>query len=54
MEIIGRLVAKLQGWFARYKAELAYAEASDRRRPAIEIEWSGAMIGNLRRRLPGS
>ena len=50
MEVIRRFVAQLQRWFARYRAELEYAEARDRRRPAIEIEWNGAMIGDLRRR----
>jgi hypothetical protein len=50
MEVIGSLVEHLQRWFARYKTELAYAEARDRRRPPAEIEWNGVMIGEVRRR----
>jgi hypothetical protein len=51
MEVIGSLIERLQRWFARYKAELEYAEAKDRRRPTLaEIEWNGAMVGDLRRR----
>jgi hypothetical protein len=50
MEVIGSLVEHLQRWSARYKTELAYAEARDRRRPPAEIEWNGAMIGDVRRR----
>jgi hypothetical protein len=50
MEIIQSVIEHLQRWFARHKAELAHAEARDRRRPAIEMEWNGAMVGDLRRR----
>jgi hypothetical protein len=50
MEIIGSLIERLQRWFARYRAELVYPEARDRRRPIAEMEWNGAMIGDLRRR----
>jgi hypothetical protein len=50
MEVIGSLIERLQRWFARYQAELVYAEARDRRRPIAEMEWNGAMIGDLRRR----
>jgi hypothetical protein len=50
METIGSLIEHLQRWFARYRAELVHAEARDRRRPIAEMEWSGAMIGDLRRR----
>jgi hypothetical protein len=50
MEVIGSLIERLQRWFARYKSELVHAEARDRRRPIAEIEWNGAMIGDLRRR----
>jgi hypothetical protein len=50
MEIIGSLIEHLQRWFARYRAEVTRAEARDRRRPAIEMEWNGAMVGDLRRR----
>jgi hypothetical protein len=50
MEIIGSLIERVQRWFARYRAELIHAEAGDRRRPIAEMEWNGAMIGDLRRR----
>jgi hypothetical protein len=50
METIRSLIEHLQRWFARYRAELVHAEARDRRRPIAEMEWSGAMIGDLRRR----
>ena len=49
--MIGKLFERLQRWFARYRAELEYAEARDRRRPTLaEMEWNAAMIGDLRRR----
>jgi hypothetical protein len=51
MQIIGSFIERLQRWYSRYNAELAHAEAIDRRRPSLaEIEWNGAMIGELRRR----
>jgi hypothetical protein len=50
MEVIGSLIEHLQRWFARYKTELAYADARERRKPTTEIEWNGAMVGDLRRR----
>jgi hypothetical protein len=50
MEVIGSLIERVQQWFARYRAELVYAEARDRRRPITEMEWNGAMIGDLKRR----
>jgi hypothetical protein len=50
MEMIENIIEHLQRWFARYKRELASAEAKDRRRLTIEIQWNGAMIGDLRRR----
>jgi hypothetical protein len=50
MKVIGSLIERLQRWFARYRAQLVYAEARDRRRPIAEMEWNGAMIGDLRRR----
>jgi len=34
---------------ARYKVALDSADARDRRRSTIEIEWNGEMIGDLRR-----
>ena len=50
-QVIGKLFERLQRWIARYRAELEYAEARDRRRPTLaEMEWNGAMIGDLRRR----
>jgi hypothetical protein len=48
--VIGKLFKRLQRWFARYRAELEYAEARDRRPTLAEMEWNGAMIGDLRRR----
>jgi hypothetical protein len=51
MEVIRSLIKHLQRWFARYKTELAFAEARQPRQPILaEIEWNGAMIGELRRR----
>jgi hypothetical protein len=50
MEVVGSLIERLQRWFARYRAELVYAEAKDRRRPMAEMEWNDAMTGDLRRR----
>jgi hypothetical protein len=51
MRLIGSLIEHLQRWFARYRTELAQAEASNEQRPSLtEIEWNGAMIGDLRRR----
>jgi hypothetical protein len=51
MRLIGSLIEHLQRWFARYRIELAQAEASNEQRPSLaEIEWNGAMIGDLRRR----
>jgi hypothetical protein len=50
MRLIGSLIERFNRWLARYKAALDYADARDRRRPTPEIEWNGAMIGDLRRR----
>jgi hypothetical protein len=51
MDVIGRLIERLQRWFARYRTEVTYAEAIDRRRQSLaEIEWNGATIGDVRRR----
>jgi hypothetical protein len=51
MRLIGSLIEHLQRWFARYRTELAHAEASNEQRPSLtETEWNGAMIGDLRRR----
>ena len=50
MRLIGSLIEQLKHWIARYKVALDYADAKDRRRPTIEIEWNGEMIGDLRRR----
>jgi hypothetical protein len=51
MRLIGSFIEWLQRWFARYKAELAHAEARNRRRLTLaEIEWNSAKIGDLRRR----
>jgi hypothetical protein len=50
MESIGSLIERVRRWFARYRAELVYSEARDRRRPIAEMEWNGAMIGDLKRR----
>jgi hypothetical protein len=50
MRLIGSLIDRLQRWIARYKVTLDYAHARARREPPHEIEWNGAMIGDLRRR----
>ncbi len=51
MEVVGSLIKHLQRWFVRYQTELVYAEARVRRQPTLaEIEWNGAMIGELGRR----
>jgi hypothetical protein len=50
MKLIGSLIEHLQRWIARYKVALDYADAKDQRRPTSEIEWNGAMVGDLRRR----
>jgi hypothetical protein len=50
MKLIGSLIEHLQRWIARYKVALDYADTKERRRPPPEIEWNGAMIGELRRR----
>ena len=50
MRLIGSLIEHLQRWIARYEVALDYAEAKDRRRPTLEIEWNGEMVGDLRRR----
>ena len=48
MDVIGRLIERLQRWFARYRTEVTYAEAIDRRRQSLaEIEWNGATIGDV-------
>jgi len=50
VKLIGSLIESLQRRIARYKVVLDYADDSERRRPTPEIEWNGAMIGDLRRR----
>ena len=51
MEVIDSFIERQQRWFARYRTEVTYAEARDRRRQSLaEIEWNGATIGDLRRR----
>jgi hypothetical protein len=51
MRLIGSLIEYLQRWFARYRTELTHCEATNQHRPSLaEIEWNGAMIGDLRRR----
>ena len=50
MRLIGSLIEQLKHWIARYKVVLDYADAKEGRRPAPEIEWNGAMIGDMRRR----
>jgi hypothetical protein len=51
MRLIESFIEHVQRCFARYKAELAKTKASNEQRPSIsEIEWNGAMIGDLRRR----
>jgi hypothetical protein len=51
MRLIGSFIERLRRWLARYKTELAQAEPSNQQRPLLaEIEWNGAMIGDLRRR----
>ena len=52
MQLIGRLIEHLQRRIARYKVALDSADARDRRRSTIEIEWNGEMIGDLRRQSP--
>ena len=52
MRLIGRLIEHLQRRIARYKVALDFADARDRRRSTIEIEWNGEMIGDLRRQSP--
>ncbi len=49
MRLIGRLIEHLQRRIARYKVALDSADARDRRRSTIEIEWNREMIGDLRR-----
>jgi hypothetical protein len=48
MRLIGSLIERLQLWIGRYKVALDYADAKDGRRSTPEIEWNGAMIGDLR------
>jgi hypothetical protein len=51
MRLIGSVIRHLQRWFARYKNEVVRSEASNEQLPSLaEIEWNGAMIGDLRRR----
>jgi hypothetical protein len=50
MRLVRSLIERLQRWIARYKVALDYADARERHRPTSEIEWNGAMIGDLRRR----
>ena len=50
MRLIESLIDRLQRWIARYRVALNYDGARDRRRPAPEIEWNGAMISDVRRR----
>jgi hypothetical protein len=50
MRLIQNLVDRLQRLIMRYKVTLDYADARARRGPTHEIEWNGAMIGDLRRR----
>jgi hypothetical protein len=51
MRLIGSFIEHLQRCFARCKTELAQTKASNEQRPSLaEIEWNGAMIGDLRRR----
>jgi hypothetical protein len=50
MRLIESFIEHLQRWFARYRT-LVHAEARNQHRPSLaEIEWNGAMIGDLRRR----
>jgi hypothetical protein len=48
MRLIPNLLDRLQRLIARYKVTLDYAR--ERRGPTREIEWNGAMVGELRRR----
>ena len=51
MRLIGSIIEHLQRWFTRYRTELVHAEARNQHRQSLaEIEWNGAMIGDLRRR----
>ena len=51
MRLIGSFIEHLQRWFTRYRTELVHAEARNQYRQSLaEIEWNGAMIGDLRRR----
>ena len=50
MKLIASLIEHLQRWIARDKLVSDYADARERDRPTPEIEWNGAMIGDLRRR----
>jgi len=50
MRLIESLMEQLRRWTARYKVVLDYADTRERRSPTPEIEWNGAMIGDMRRR----
>lgn len=50
MRLIESLIERLQRWITRYKVVLDYADTREQRSPTPEIEWNGAMIGDMRRR----
>jgi hypothetical protein len=50
MRLIENLIDRLQRLIMRYKVTLDYGHDRERRGLAHEIEWNGAMIGDLRRR----
>jgi hypothetical protein len=50
MRLIVGLIQHLRRWIARYNVALNYADDRERRSPASEIEWNGAMIEDLKRR----
>jgi hypothetical protein len=50
MRLIESLIEHLRRWTARYRVVLDPADDREQRRSTPEIEWNGAMIGDLRRR----
>jgi hypothetical protein len=50
MRLIQNLIDRLQRLIMQYKVTLDYAHARERLGSTREIEWNGAMIGDLRRR----
>jgi len=50
MRLIENLIEQLRRWVTRYKVVLDYADTRERRSSTPEIEWNGAMIGDIRRR----